>query len=279
MGNNFVAAAAHSADTNMMSLVLKYATVDQVNAVNNKNYSVLDIAASHNTPAVVRLLRGANAEITSTIFIKSVTHTKATTVLNVMLPLLLEAGADIDARGNKGDTALHVAAFYGRTDVVDTLISLKADVNSLNDRGLTPLVTAVSRRYTTTAQPLLDAGATVPKSPGVMSEFNRLVCLGESYPVDILLNAKADVNGKDSKGFTPLRSCLMARNFHSHMLEKLVAAGADTVTYRELLLEVCIKHKVDPAVIGIVVGKEKADSKAGKKESSAEVAPEEATTA
>ena len=44
---------------------------------------------------------------------------------------LLEAGADVEAKDNDGETVLMVAAVGGYTDVVRTLLEAGADVNVL----------------------------------------------------------------------------------------------------------------------------------------------------
>jgi ankyrin repeat protein len=284
MGNNFVAAAAHSADEKMMSLVLKHATgtIDQINAVNSKNYCVLDHAASFNTLAIVRLLLNAKAEISQSS--SDPTLIKATirgdTTPEGMLQTLVEAGADIEARGDRGNTVLHFAAYRKLTDVVDTLISLKANVNSLNDRGLTPLLAALVKGNTDVAESLVAAGGIAPGEKG-REQLTVDAGRGNEVYVDILLKAKADVNAKAKGGFTPLMSALDAR--HLHIAEKLLAAGADTVKDRKRLLKLCRKHNIDPAVIGFVTGKdsgsEMVGSKAGEKKSSSEIAPKEAAMA
>ena len=50
---------------------------------------------------------------------------------------LLDAGADVNARGDDGVTALHEAAYYGPADVVQLLIDHGADVNARVVKGLT----------------------------------------------------------------------------------------------------------------------------------------------
>ena len=49
--------------------------------------------------------------------------------------LLLEAGADVNARNEDGGTALHGAVFFGRVDVVRVLMDHQVDVTIRNNRG------------------------------------------------------------------------------------------------------------------------------------------------
>ena len=51
----------------------------------------------------------------------------------------LAEGADVNAKGEKGETPLHGAAFTGRMEVVELLIENGADVNAKDEDGGTPL--------------------------------------------------------------------------------------------------------------------------------------------
>ena len=54
----------------------------------------------------------------------------------------LAEGADVNAKGEKGETPLHGAAFTGRMEVVELLIENGADVNAKDEDGGTPLLYA-----------------------------------------------------------------------------------------------------------------------------------------
>ena len=53
---------------------------------------------------------------------------------------LIEAGADIQKKGQFGYTALHAAAQNGHLDVVQELVKYGASVNCKNDDGDIPLI-------------------------------------------------------------------------------------------------------------------------------------------
>jgi ankyrin repeat protein len=62
--------------------------------------------------------------------------------------LILERGADINARQQNGFTALHGAAGAGRADLVELLLAHGADRHALTDDGKTPAAVAAERGHT-----------------------------------------------------------------------------------------------------------------------------------
>jgi ankyrin repeat protein len=58
--------------------------------------------------------------------------------------LLVKHGADVNAAGQFGWTALHAAAYQGLTDVIEFLVSKGADINRMDAFGQTPLSIALA---------------------------------------------------------------------------------------------------------------------------------------
>ena len=73
--------------------------------------------------------------------------------------LLLEHGADPDAKNLAGSTPLLVAAKFGKTEIAVALLEGKADPSSANAVGLTPLIFAAQRGHGEIVKALLKAGA------------------------------------------------------------------------------------------------------------------------
>ena len=63
--------------------------------------------------------------------------------------LLLEKGANINAKNNHGNTPLHLAAIHGMTEVIRVLLNHGAKLHATNDDGKTALRYASSNAYPT----------------------------------------------------------------------------------------------------------------------------------
>jgi len=73
--------------------------------------------------------------------------------------LLLDYGADIEARDSQGQTPLSSAAGWGRETVVRLLLDCGADMEALDDEGKTPLKCAEEHMHEGVVRLLLDHGA------------------------------------------------------------------------------------------------------------------------
>jgi len=53
--------------------------------------------------------------------------------------VLLEGGAEVNARNNEGNTPLHEAATFGFLETIKVLLEWGADVDAVNNGGYTPI--------------------------------------------------------------------------------------------------------------------------------------------
>lgn len=100
-----------------------------------------------------------------------------------MARLLVEAGADVNARDRHGATPLHVAVSQGAVEVVELLLSHGAAVNDRTSKTSSPT-------YTPESTPLHLASRIYDQA-----EREKIV--------DLLIGHGADINAKDGWGQTP----------------------------------------------------------------------------
>ncbi|CAN0128902.1 unnamed protein product, partial [Ectocarpus fasciculatus] len=130
-------AAQHGLDEVVLALVQK--GVD-LNRVNTRGQTPLDVALWWDHVATMKVLLSDGADPNTHDLTHLATHKNNAAAIRA----LFEAGADIERRdGLIGLTPLHFAANFGKcTASMLTLLQLGANVNSKNERGENPLYTA-----------------------------------------------------------------------------------------------------------------------------------------
>ncbi len=125
----------------------------------------------------------------------------------LLVESLLEHGADANAGGADGESALYKAARYGWPGIVDVLTAAGADVDRREPkRGNTPLITAALRRGgLAVVRALIDAGAGVnARADDGWSALHAAARVRDPEIVAELLAADADANVATPEGVTPL---------------------------------------------------------------------------
>jgi len=138
----------------------------------------------------------------------------------------IDEGADVDAKDEEGQTALHYAAKGADIEMVELLIAKGADVNAKDNRSRTPLYVAVWGGHTDVVEFLIDNGADI----NARSEYNYTPIYhaswsGSTEMVEFLVKKGADVNAKDVWGWTPLH--YLAKDNLRDMAEFFITKGAD----------------------------------------------------
>ena len=145
--------------------------------------------------------------------------------------LLLENGADVEAKTKDGDTVLHLMASQGREAVVQLLLEKGADVEAKDDvYGYTALHMATQEGHETVVRLLVEKGASVSKKvEGVINSgwtaLHFASCHGYEVVVRLLVNNGADVEAKDNDGNTPLHYAAWDRS--EAVLRLLLEIGAN----------------------------------------------------
>jgi len=158
--------------------------------------------------------------------------------------LLIEKGADVNAKKEDGQTPLYSAALYSHKEIVELLIANGAEVNAKNKYGETPLnlsfvgeTADLLRKHGGKTKKELEAAgkptepvaeAATPEPPTAKApdiSIHDAVEKGNIEAVKQHLTAGTDVNARDSIGETPL--FYAAVDGHKEIAELLIAEGAD----------------------------------------------------
>ena len=149
--------------------------------------------------------------------------------------MLVKAGAGVRVTDNREHTCLTLAAWCGHTETVRHLLCLpEVDVHQSNNRGYTALHRAVAMKHSAVVEVLIDAGADVEgKRDGICNTPLHYACeVGEREIVRMLLEAGADIEAKDENGGSPL--LLASKEGSLDTVKKLLEAGADVCATNEV---------------------------------------------
>ncbi|HEU5227290.1 MAG TPA: sigma-70 family RNA polymerase sigma factor [Ktedonobacteraceae bacterium] len=125
-----------------------------------------------------------------------------------------------------GYTALHEAAAYGHTALVDLLLAFGANINARTGNGITPLRMAVLYNHVDVVERLLAHGA------DASGELCRAAMRDYREIVQLLLASNVEVNAQGRSGRTALHWA--ALKGYSELVQLLLRYGADATIPDEL---------------------------------------------
>jgi len=147
--------------------------------------------------------------------------------------LLDVCGADIEQRGvyecdeDKSFhfvTPLWCAAVSGKLDVLKFLVERGADIDSISDKGSTPVRSACYMSHVSVVSYLIDLGADISR-PNYSGGTCLINAIQSPRLCHLLLEHGADVNAKDYQGKTALHYAISERNIRT--VDLLLCWGAD----------------------------------------------------
>ncbi|MCH9664048.1 MAG: ankyrin repeat domain-containing protein, partial [Gammaproteobacteria bacterium] len=199
-----------------------------VSHLDSNNGSALHIASEKADIEIVSRLLDAGASATINVATKGQGWTALHSATNKNRPhtvaLLVQAGADVNARGYENRTALVYAAMNGMTDTVNLLLKHGADVNAADDHGWSPLIGAVFGKNAAIASTLIEAGADMNfKSKEGLTAY--LYAILEEMPelAATLIDSGMDISGLE--GTIALTAA--ARYKHMDLVKRLLSANVE----------------------------------------------------
>ncbi|XP_058800177.1 ankyrin-1-like [Phymastichus coffea] len=140
-------------------------------------------------------------------------HTRKCAVIKIMI----DHGFAIDAQDVKGHTALHFAVRFGQTEMVKLLLECGADVNARNTIGQIPINYPNIFYATAEQQDILKLLLEHRCQWSLLDETYRmqiynLMCYGPKEAIEILLNLNADYAARDAFHQTILHYIVKNRN-------------------------------------------------------------------
>jgi len=145
--------------------------------------------------------------------------------LTSVVRLLLAAGAEVDATSRYGHRPLHLAAAFGRPEILDELLSAGADLKARDELGRQALHWAARRDHPAVVARLLEAGAKPDeRGSGGGTALHAAASANSLKVTQLLLSEGADVNATDDNGRTALAFAVAMG--HKEVTELLLSNGA-----------------------------------------------------
>jgi len=133
---------------------------------------------------------------------------------------LIKEGVDRNILNEQDVTPLHMAVIHDQPEVVEFFLEQKANPNTRDIRGYTPLDSAVELDHIAILQMLLDVGARPNMGMGMTTPLHRAAARGYEDAVLMLMEAGADPDVRDEKGQTPRDRA--RRNGHQYIIDLFV---------------------------------------------------------
>ena len=145
--------------------------------------------------------------------------------------ILIENGADVNAKNNKGETILDVVLETNHMHTIQWLIEKGADINAKNNKGETILDVALETNNMHTIQWLIEKGADINKKDSNGNSILHHLVQKRFFDIDIFnlfLKKGLDINAQNNEGNTPLHTVIQKAGVRNqHVVKFLLESGAN----------------------------------------------------
>lgn len=214
-----------------INLIIAMGALGFTNVVNAKDEYPLHMAAANDDIQLIKHILSQKTLIDARDETGSTALMVATRAKNIHAAhMLIEAGADVNAKDNIQDSPYLYAGAQGYLKILRMTLMHGADLKSTNRYGGTALIPAAERGHVETVRTLIAAGVNINHVNNLgWTALLEAIILGNGKSnyqqiVALLLKAGANPNLADKDGITPLQH---ARTRGYREIEKLLlVAGA-----------------------------------------------------
>uniref|UniRef100_A0AAQ5XHU8 Ion transport domain-containing protein n=1 Tax=Amphiprion ocellaris TaxID=80972 RepID=A0AAQ5XHU8_AMPOC len=216
LGHYPIHAAAFAGAKKAMEVILKegeefgHVCVSHINYLDKSNSSPLHLAVRGGNMETIRLCLACGAKNDKSTPLHLACTQGAIEVVKLMLSSVDQVEDIINLTDGALQTPLHRATIFDHTELAEYLISLGADLNSIDCKGTSPLLLATSCGAWKTVALLLSKGADVTVKDRCGCNFLHLAILQpkglKNLPEEVLQHnsVKALLSCEDNEGCTPL---------------------------------------------------------------------------